>query len=275
MSPEYVEYAQSLGVPQCYLEIMSGNARLPLSSWVAPAKLYGFPPAMIPFFSDHSGPSYYGLWKHWCCSRTPSFVTMFIEPRHQVVEIARTPDQFACHLILQSLVDVGRSTNRIRNFASDLGVLNYQELLDYFDNYGDDPEYLHKLPQFNQNRPLVCYEEGIGYEGDFPTGNFDCEEVSWAQSSSSLELESSALDSWPPHVHKPSWLAETSQRDPFESFLETDDVRSAWLCLNSSEWGTDDATESLMLLGAKLKIPQFDLLVHAWLSVVKRFDSGY
>ena len=82
-------------MPETAVSFATGRLRLPVSGVTYPPSWYGYPPALIPIWSE--GFVYVGLWKHWFTERPLSFVRVYVRAGHTVVEIARTPEQLLCY----------------------------------------------------------------------------------------------------------------------------------------------------------------------------------
>src|SRR4051794_2545699 len=97
----YLEFLEKLGSSRLRV-CASGEAGVPLPNYNAPAEWHGFPPALVPIWSDGSGPSYLGLWKHWFSARPISCVRQYVGLGHLTVEIARTEEQFFAYVAIKS-----------------------------------------------------------------------------------------------------------------------------------------------------------------------------
>lgn len=129
----YKRVFQALGLPKVAFEIHSGRLPLPNDFDQQPPKWYGFPPALIPLWSDWSGPVTTGLWKHWFVDRRPTYVDFHLEVA-QIYEKAATLDALLVNQVLQDMDEEVRVTR----FAQKAGLA--------------DPKTL-KPPRKPSNRP--------------------------------------------------------------------------------------------------------------------------
>jgi hypothetical protein len=60
---------ETLGLPDALVACADESIGTPICTLQAPAEWYGFPPALIPIWSDGSWPIYIGYWKHWFVDR--------------------------------------------------------------------------------------------------------------------------------------------------------------------------------------------------------------
>src|SRR5450631_4411003 len=124
----YGDILRMLGLQAPVIRCAEGSIQPPLAILRAPAEWYVFPPAMIPIWSNGSGPSYIGYWKHWFLDRAPVFVEMDVEANCMAIEIARTPEQLFCVLAIESICVTDGIGDELRTFALEVGLENLAEL---------------------------------------------------------------------------------------------------------------------------------------------------
>src|SRR6516165_4324004 len=103
MNQHYEVLARSLGIPEIAISIARGDIEIPVATYRAPAGDYGFPPALIPLWSDGSMPEYIGYWQHWFVPRKPVLVKCDVESGYYVTEIARSFDQLLRPIALETM----------------------------------------------------------------------------------------------------------------------------------------------------------------------------
>lgn len=237
-------------------QLFSGSLRLPYSgSPYQPPANYGFPPAMLPVLSD-SSTRYWGIWRHWFVPRAPSFVLMSVEDGFRVREIARTPEQFFCQLVLQQLCLFDEVTDEVAAFAAELGVHSI-ELIDRASLVtGDSLDGLKSLPEFASRRPAVMVSEVDDYDGDFPPFG------AGAELATPFEL--------PEGLGSAEFIGTASGRfaglaqSEFRRAMAAEDLSTAWLALNSPGWSYPKVKAALLELQRRSSEDGFEELVESW-----------
>ena len=230
-------------------------------SYVAPAEFFGYPPALIPIFSEFGLPSYLGLWKHWFVQREPSFVTMDVRRDHLVEEVARNESQLAARIVLELMVLNDGVDAEVRGLANLLNVGEFalRQIDKFSDAYGDDYKELAKLPDFRSVTPRECADPNL-YGGEFPTPKrLDFERQCYFEFDPDLLAEISDL---------PPWLDPTSDKPPlFRQFVNAGDYAHAWLTLNGTGWFFDDAAKAMARLKSDLPDDRiFQQVAECWIA---------
>ena len=158
-----------LGLPSLAHLLLNGQIQPPSLIYKSPFECYGFPPALLPFWSDGSSPSYIGFWKHWFSNRKVSIVNFYVE-EGRAYEIARNLDQFPWTELLR-IYDVAELAANSKKFANEFGIQDISPLDKITDDTGDLPEGLLRLQAFSQDAPLQCFPDSKDYLGDFPNEN--------------------------------------------------------------------------------------------------------
>jgi hypothetical protein len=274
MNP-YGKLLECLGVNPAIRLCQDGSIAVPLANLRSPFDWYGFPPALIPIWSDGSSPAYFGLWKHWFINRGVSYVQMSIEQERRVVEIARTDAQFLCYATVLAITVHDGVTQSIVDFANKIGTTNLDEIDAVTMKTGDDPKGLTSLPQFAAEIPLESVTKVGDYDGDFPRKNFLLSRA-WAAKACSFELDPHILSSWPRDLEKPIWIT-CSKPQPmiFDEMLESGNLGPAWLTLNSRGWTFADAKKAIRRLSQAAENESFRLMASAWVDTVGDDPGGY
>lgn len=272
---EYSKIAGLLGLPSMFSSCINGELLSPLSGFMAPANWYGFPPALIPIWSEGSRPTYLGYWKHWFVEREPSFFKMYVASKRMTVEIARTPEQFFCGCIMSAIVAEDGLTDSIRQFAHRVGVDNINELDAVSLQTGDDPQGYTQLRQFSDLVPLESVRNSDVYLGGFPVPLFEKRNV-WWERVCSFEVSEDVLKVWPSMIEIPPWLVpDNSKYDLFKYYVAEGRYDRAWLTLNSSGWTIGDAHNAIRALCRITEERVFHQIANAWIAVADDEEGGY
>jgi hypothetical protein len=272
----YSQVIQHLGFGEELIECALGRPKIPLISYVSPAQWYVFPPALVPLASNGSGPGYYGLWAHWFSERKPSFVSMSVENRCTVSEIARTVQQFATYIVMKAIVESDGRNHEIDAFALAMGIEDVAALDRSSLVIGDDVSKFSQLSAFNEDCPMAVCANGDLYDGDFP----------WVQQNSVLggekladcspfEMEPSARRAEAGLPSALDWWKELDKPKLFDSLMVAKNHRAAWLTLNSSGWTVARAREALTRLVFESKAPGLQPLQEAWCAIAVGADISY
>jgi hypothetical protein len=256
--------------------IFTGAVELPSLTDVAPPECYGFPPALLPFWSVGSGPGYVGLWKHWFSEREPSFVEMWIEDGFRVSEIARSCEQFYIWVCLRCTVDADGVSEKVRRLADELRGVDL-EAIDRVSLADEVNSALRtEFAAFRRCVPLRHLPAATLYDGEFPWEERASPSLtSWSTDrvspfECSKDLWSKLLAS----VGSPSWFAERPV-DGFSAALVRGDSAAAWMAINQPGWDFADAADALRTLSRKVDDRAFDSLVEAWCSSHESIEGGY
>ncbi|WP_426319507.1 hypothetical protein [Pseudoduganella sp. R-43] len=270
---QYEKVLGGLGMPEELIALATGRLQLPNGINEQPARCYGFPPALIPFWSAPDAMIYTGYWSHWFADRDASFVKMYVKLGYVVSEIARTCEQFKAYEVLNELVFADESTPEVADFAAKLGV-DLGQIEQFAETHGDDPTQLYLLPEFAVRTPLESCSGSKGYDGGFPT-------VSNANGSankqaSSFELNETTARAFLASPDCPPWLKTTDKQHLFQTYLSAGDLTSAWFTLNSSGWNFAAARAALTKLAHHSEVDNFHAMVEAWLSLPhEQYGVGY
>lgn len=266
---EYKDIASDMGFPQL-ARCISQELPCPLAYCDVPPRWYGFPPALIPVWSQSL--LYFGIWKHWFLDREPSIVKMYISGDGNVSEIARTEDQFFAHVAMLAIVEEDGVTASIKNYARLTGLNNLSEIDEMTLTYDDDPKGLLALPQFIRQPQHASIGEDMAYDGEFPIagrikGNSLCDFDFPVQELTANRTGTDIL---------PRWLrSEESKSELFYAHLHAGNLGAAWLSLNSRGWSIDSARKALIQLKDAADDEAFGRLAHAWLSIADTSVGGY
>ena len=268
---KFREVLSGLGLPNSIQECALGKIESPIVALDAPFHWYGFPPALIPIWTEASGPNYYGYWKHWFIDRDPSFVKMYLGAEREVVEIARSVEQLFCYIIVRAICINDGIDPAVEAFASSVGINNLTEIDEVTLDTGDNPKRLVNISQFRNNIPLVSIENESNYDGNFPLPSY----LTDASTVSSFEFSKEVIDNIDDSVKLPAWFYPDSVKDVFYSALQEDNLSVAWLSLNSTGWSIVDAKSAIQDLAAHAKDKQFDQFSSWWLSIADESMGSY
>jgi hypothetical protein len=270
----YKKLLNHLGASKTMCLCHDGIIKLPIAYFESPFDWFGFPPALIPIWSDGSSPSYLGIWKHWFTDRHLTYVEMYVEQSHRVFEVARTEDQFFCRSLIYAIIAADGVTSAVKNFANEIGINNLSEIDELTLNTGDDPKKFIRLPQFVSKTPLETIGDAKAYDGDFPTGDFS-KSQSWLRKTCTFEFNEQILSDWPCGLEKPRWLRGQEQLPLFNELLSLGDLENAWLTLNSTGWTFADAVVAIQQLAQTARDESFNLLASAWIENARNDPGGY
>lgn len=272
----YAELLQELRYPKPLVSIAAGEILPPIESCRAPFdQRFGFPPVLLPVWTDLSKPAHIGVWRHWFCDRKPSFTLVSIEGGMRPQEIARSFEQLVQTIAIWSIVENDGVEREVERFARSVGLSNLEILDQLTLASGDDPTGFLSLPAFEVDPPAWSLDDETGeYLGDFPVGDatdLDLEQVC------SLELAPAQVEQIRDLGREklPPWLSGRDQKEVFESLLKERDVRGAWMCLNSSGWQFEEAIEGIRRLGFLAEDESFTSLAREWASNVRGLSGGY
>ena len=213
-----------------------------------------------------------GVWRHWPEGRRLSFVGMYVELGRNVVEIARTNDQFLSYAVIRLIVANDGISGELVEFARRVGVNNLSRLDALTMVSGDDPKGFSQTPPFNKSTPLASCRDIQMYDGDFPVMGKNLRLSHYC----SFEFSAEWLASVPKRAQDAPWL-ESAVSKPvlFQQFLDQGSYSDAWFTLNSSGWSFSDAANALEALALKTCDPYLEDLVACWKPFAEKDDSGY
>ncbi|MHA6572579.1 hypothetical protein [Pseudomonas yamanorum] len=263
-----------MSLPDTLLACAQGAIRVPICTLEAPAGWYGHPPALTPIWSDGSGPTYIGYWKHWFVDREPCFVKMYVEADGMTYEIARTPAQLFAVIAMMSMSLDDGITPELEAFADAVGLDCLAELDALSLKTGDDPKGFAQAELFKTLTPLHSMPDSVTpYSGDFPDPSNASR--AWWKCSCSFEIVDRDMPT-PPGVRLPAWFDPLrDKRTLFDEFIAAGRLDCAWLTLNSAGWSIADARRAIVQLQVKACDEAFDQVVAAWLAVADVDAGGY
>lgn len=270
----YDTLAATLALPQLATEMASGKIPIPIPGATAPAALFGFPPALLPLWSDGNGPFYVGYWWHWFCPRHPTLVEMSIEAGYRVLEIARSIEQLLTVVALRRICLDDGITAVSSDFARQCELSDLQAIDDLSLKTGDELHGLIVHPLFSFDPPLAVAMHANQYRGDFP-GIIDGLPVHLG-GAAGLEFRDEVMATVRQYSGVPIWLGETNKPALFAELLAQRRLGDAWLCLNSPGWQFAQVRTALCQLrqesGGNIRFGQ---LVDAWASLPHEEHGGY
>jgi hypothetical protein len=262
----YEQVYQALGFPHTALQVALGEIRL-RPGVSAPFISDGFPPALIPLWSDDFG--YYGFWKHWFCDRSISVVRLETGEHFLATEVAKTFDQFVILMTLQMVCSGVFTEEQARSLLHQVSITDadFEAMMEIAKSTGDDPAGLINHPRFKPNPPLASCVATSEYLGDFPIPD---EVLKYARRDvCGFELPLAVLQQLRDHEDAP-WLSPPGgyrqQRLIFKECREEGNLAGAWLSLNSPAWAPDDARTAIHQLVEWADDETFTVLASAWAS---------
>lgn len=236
-------------------------------TFVAPAKWYGYPPALIPVMSDGSLPSYIGLWRNWFGERADSFVEMSVSRDHIVHEIARSDRQLIDLLCARLIVLHDGITDEIRAFAARHEATDLDQIDEATLDTGDAPSGLAGLSSFAGSLPLESTDAAT-YDGTFPAPGRTLPPTALA-----FEFDPETFGGVPTDS---SWLdLNTDKTAAFRECLSEGDIPGAWRYLNAKGWSFREAAEALSAMAEASTNPNFIEMSALWIAHAKATDGGY
>lgn len=150
---DYVEFLSKHGYSQDLVNIAKGLVKVPDYTVQAPTDpSFGFPPVLIPLWSNASWPGYIGIAKHWFDNRQDTFV-QFYSDEFSFVEIARNLEQLKAWMVFDFLCNVP-APKEVELFAESVGFCAADDVERIFSDC-EDVSDLSKLSIFKNNLPPV------------------------------------------------------------------------------------------------------------------------
>jgi hypothetical protein len=267
MRINYPRHAYELvGADPLAIEIAVGKIKMPLRVVRTPFEFYGFPPALVPIWTDSSGPSYVGYWKHWFIPRKPTIVESSVEDGFRVSEYARSIKQAAYIVAAQYIVINGSVDDELLQFAYAVGLDHIRQLAKIVEVHGEELSALQQLPEFGSNRSITgSSSDLIPHNGALPHEGMEISPAT-LRTVCALELTADFQEQLHSEPDVPAWLVATDQAPVFSRCLEQDDLRAAWLSLNSTGWTFPEARNAMQTLAERSHDPQFAEFAKIWLS---------
>jgi hypothetical protein len=200
-----------------------------------------------------------------------SFVKMYVEAGHRVIEVARTEEQFLSYAAVLVIAAQDAISDDLRRFANAVNCIDLVTLAEGTARTGDDLKGLFNLPQFSKNTPLETVPNPISYDGRFPSPGNARERIFQA---STFELKVEWFTPWPPGTPQPDWMTRGIHKPTlFQRYIEEGEFEHGWFTLNSSGWKFTEAASALERLAAETADPYLIGLSDSW-GPLARMDSG-
>lgn len=270
------EIFKRLNLNDYLLEMVKGDIVIPyLDRFNNPmGDWYPHPPVLVPVFLGY-GPSYYGLLNHFFFNRENVFVEYSSEQGY-MLEYARNTDQFFALMVLDMDMIAEGIDDKILKFCADVNFKEFNQVDEFADSYGNIIDNYDKLVHFTNNTPLTYVRNLDLYNGDYPSSEklFDPEQIF---NCCTFEIASiNYLDG----IHNlPGWFKkEIPQNELFNIYIKDNDLKSAWLTLNSTGWKLKDVAAGLNTLMMKTGDPLFHLVAINWIEGFQRsknIPDGY
>jgi hypothetical protein len=274
----YAAVYDAVGLDPTLREIAMGRIPIPLMRVWTPFACYGFPPALIPTWSNGNSMYYVGLWKHWFVPRQATFVQCLLEEDCRVYEIARNPAQLLHVLGLEILCACEGDRGELEEFARRCGgSIDVVGLEQIAWQTGDDPVGLLGLPLFQDDPPLSMCGDAVDYRGDFPDPRDEANSRRF-QESCTLEVPDAfvkAIVSSPWSFEFPPWYREQDVQGLFYELLGSGNTKDAWLVLNCHGWDYPSAKQALSDLSRRAGDSSFSTVADAWRSLDHQVGGGY
>lgn len=160
----YIEFLSKHGHSQDLVNIAKGLVEVPDYTVQAPPDLsFGFPPVLVPLWSNPSWPGYIGIAKHWFGNRQDTFVKFYADG-FSFVEIARNLEQLKAWMVFDFLCNVP-AADEVGRFAESIGFCAADDVENVFSDC-EDVSDLAKLDVFkNDLLPVIGKGEEFGDPG--------------------------------------------------------------------------------------------------------------
>jgi hypothetical protein len=149
----YSSLLADLGFSQQVIDSQDGKVFVPRFSLMAPFDpRYGFPPIIIPLWSNEYWPGYIGVITSWFGGTETGFAKYYSSSQY-LAEVALTFDQLKAWLCFDFLCNIP-DYEEVGIFAQSIGLCQKNEVEEYFINCTDYPDlknlpvFMDKLPQF-------------------------------------------------------------------------------------------------------------------------------
>ncbi len=225
----YIDLLRNCGYGNDILDIASGKIEVPEFTFEAPFHpSYGFPPALIPLWSNGDWPGYVGLVKHWFGKRPDTFVQFYVED-FIFKEVAKNLNQLKAWMVFDFLRNVP-DFDEVGRFAESFVFCKAEEIGNIFaDCKGKGVYGLRNLDAF---------------AGDLPAALKDRDQSG-----------------------EPDWLSKPADVDEIVKLIENRQFELAWYKLNSSdELANADILNILKRMSPATgdKEPFFNDLISCW-----------
>jgi hypothetical protein len=156
----YIEFLSKYGYSQELVNVAKGLIDVPDYTVQAPSDpSFGFPPVLIPLWSNSGWPGYIGIAKHWFGNRQDAFVQFYAED-FSFVEIARDFEQLKAWMVFDFLCNVP-APDEVGRFAESVGFCTADEVENIFADC-EGVSDLAKLNIFKNDLPPVI-EKGEAF----------------------------------------------------------------------------------------------------------------
>jgi hypothetical protein len=224
---------------------------------------YPHPPCLIPLFLGY-GASYKGVINHFFINRKNTFAELNLE-YGSIIEKALNFKQLSVYLILPMIMSEDGITDEIIEFANKIEFKEYQELDSFSIKHGDNTDYFNELIHFKDNLPLDIVKDIKKYKGDFPS-SYDNLNQSQIINSCAFEISPSAYELIKTNQETPKWLIkEIDKKQLFDNYISKNQLKEAWLTLNSKGWLLIDVAKGLEILKSKTDDSLFHLVADNWI----------
>lgn len=210
---------------------------------------YPHPPVLIPIFLNDSL-YYYGVLKHFFCDREQVFINYSLEAGY-FSELARNDKQFITLIVLSAISIDEELTDEIVGFCNEVNFKKYNEIVEFYNEYGDDNENFNHLVYFFNKLPMKFNKKQI-----YNACSFEIAKPEYLEGISDL----------------PDWLKnDANQQELFDKYISQNKLKEAWLTLNSTGWKLGDVRKALIVLKTKTDDELFHLVADRWIS---RFENS-
>jgi hypothetical protein len=221
---DYKTLLSDLGFSQEIIAALEGKYAVPSYILRAPFDgSYGYPPILIPLWSNDDWPGYVGVVTSWFGGDEHGFIKYYSEDRY-ASEIALTFEQLKLWLVFECLCDVP-NVKKVGGFAESIGLCLADKVEDYFINcitYRD----LANFHAFKAELPKVL---SAGKENSHP--DWMLRKVSKADVLSAIEAKD-YHQAWlginSPGLERGEILELLEKIAPFAGYRRFDDLVECW-----------------------------------------------
>lgn len=279
----YNQVYRSQLLPDVVAALARGDIALPFHV-ERPWSTLPFPPALIPLWSE--GDALVGYWKHWFTPRQPSFVRLVRNGRHfrvVPIEIARSIEQLAVLIEFEAELAGVRNYTNTTPLLWEVARLSSSDRSEVLRATADGNATMSSLlahPRFSPDAPLGCYcdvpfvlldepysaesYQARDYTGTFPT-DFNLS-LPLLLDSSEYDLGVYTNPLLGELASQIPWLISTEKetlRSRFDSLLGENDLRGAWMTVNSLG-RSDEVSYCLFKLAEAARDDLLTLVAKSW-----------
>ena len=140
-----------LGFKEEVLGVHEGKVEVPKHSLIAPFEPgYGFPPIIVPLWSDGALPGYIGVVTRWFGGEDRGFIKYYSASQY-ASEIALTFDQLKAWLTFDFLCNIP-DAKEVGSFAESIHLCARDKVEEYFSGCNDYPDLI-ELSEFKSDLP--------------------------------------------------------------------------------------------------------------------------